>query len=961
MLASDANATAALLQAVQNDASWAVRRAAVIALGRVGPDLAHCAWVVQQLGERDETVRAVCMDALRQMNVADPWKESRLLLKELIVEVVEEQTRSVVGAVLDVTRTAAMRLGVVDVLARRLKSGTMEQKWQGVQAVERMGARASEHAPLVAQLLTHPDESLVRAAIIALAAIGPKACDAIDAGGLDQVIVSGTEWETRFEALQCVRAVAAVRVTQMRLQSVDGSNATADQLASRWASAVAPALADRHKEVRTCADRALGSLRIKPEMHVEQVKTVFSYSDWHCRREACRVLGDIGRRCSLDVADNDYKKRMLELFNSIDTDGDMELDTAEITTKLQRDFELHRLLAAIGRTPQYILGHLEETSGSIKLADFVQIFKPAGQAQQFNIVCQAATAVAEHGLMDANVDVREAAKTALLCMGKDTTIKVLMDRIALSSDDEAKINSAETMVAILNSAPLQKDGAHSLRHDAQAAAELALKQVARALLDSSNWRVRAAGAASLGAAGALAEPFIRELEALADDTGSLTITGTPVISNLDGEYFPSVSPNSQTPGRVTLWKRGGRDGKREGGMLIYDGGMKPCPRWILARGFEALSETALSEAILSNTLHVGNLQGRFEEKESEVTGALLQFGNMLGVTIRNRRHMNKPSWALVTFATKSAADAAVPRAGEEIRARGIARSFWMAKIDVRQVAASQGGMGQTMRAHMAKLKAARTELDEQGWSVQWSTRRNVRSADLRDWRGKAHIWSLRQQQGNLLGVSKGGQLPADAPPRGGMGTKEHRPNDLPVGTTGWRWSAHGREEVAVRIDHNCPKEQTMAVVDAARQAVIAIKQALLQKKGVLTTAATSDCSSSGDASAVDSAETATLQGEQSAAEPTTDQEELEAALDRDQVKELLAPFANDLDTSLASASQAALSAWQEASRKKIIIGRGTRQAEASSARGALQRSVRRVALEGSVARNFRGGASNNLD
>ena len=153
----------------------------------------------------------------------------------------------------------------------------------------------------------------------------------------------------------------------------------------------------------------------------------------------------------------------------------------------------------------------------------------------------------------------------------------------------------------------------------------------------------------------------------------------------------------------------------------------------------------------------------------------------------------------------------------------------------------------------------------------------------------------------------------------------------------------------------------MAVVDAARQAVIAIKQALLQKKGVLTTAATSDCSSSGDASAVDSAETATLQGEQSAAEPTTDQEELEAALDRDQVKELLAPFANDLDTSLASASQAALSAWQEASRKKIIIGRGTRQAEASSARGALQRSVRRVALEGSVARNFRGGASNNLD
>ena len=94
----------------------------------------------------------------------------------------------------------------------------------------------------------------------------------------------------------------------------------------------------------------------------------------------------------------------------------------------------------------------------------MQIFKPAGQAHRFNIAVQAATAVATYGLMDANVDVREAAKTSLRLMGKDTTIKVLMDCIASSSDDEVKINFAEATVAVLGSAPLQKDGgAHSTR------------------------------------------------------------------------------------------------------------------------------------------------------------------------------------------------------------------------------------------------------------------------------------------------------------------------------------------------------------------------------------------------------------------------------------------------------------------------------------------------------------------
>lgn len=956
-LVSDADATAALVQAVQTDLSWDVRREAVIALGRVGPGVAQYAWVVQQLGDRDDSVRAVCTDVLRQMNVTDPWRESKLLMQDLITEVVEAELRPVVSGVLEVTRAAAMRLGGVDVLARRLKSAsTMEQKYAGVQAVERMGARAAEHAPLVAQLLVHEDEDLVRAAVLALAAIGPKACDAMDAAGLDQIIISGKEWKTRAEAVKCVRVVAAVCVAQMRLESAGKNNNSADQLATRWASAVAPALADRHEEVRTLAGRALGSLRVKPEAHVEDVVTVLSRADWRCRREACRVLGVIGRRCSLEVEDRDVRKRMLELFQSIDTDGDMELDTNEIKAKLQRDFELQRLLTAIGRTPEYVLEHLEERSGRIKLADFLEIFNPAKEKQRWRIAFHAATAVATYGLVDANFDVREAATAALRGMGKELAINVLTEHIASARDDKEKIGSAEAMVTVLSVAPRQK-GIALTRHNDQAAAELGLERAARLLLDSPNWQVRAAGAASLGAAGALAQPFLGELEALCDTIGTLTITGTSNSSSLDGQYFPSLPANSKAGGRVTMWKRGGQDGKRYGGILVYDGGMKPCPRWILARGFEGLTETALRDAVRGNTVHIGNLRGRFEEKESEVREALFEFGHVLGITIRNRRHMEKPSWALATFMSRASAEAAVPR-GDGFSARGPARSFWIAKIDTRQVAASTGGMGKTLRAHIAKLELEQSQLDELGWSVQWSTRRNKLSADFRDWRGKPYRWSLKQQPGQR-GVLADEQLPIGVSPRGGIGSKAHRPDDLPLGTTGWHWLGCGREEVAVRIQHNRPMEHSMAVVRAARTSVAAIKQALAAEHATTSTAATS-ASSGYDSAGVDgSGEASKTQGEQpvaadlSVGELAEREAEREAALNRDQVAERLVSIGADVDASLASAGRAALAAWQEASRKSIIRGRGTRQAEASSARSALQRTVRQVAVEGSVTRRWR--------
>ena len=66
------------------------------------------------------------------LNSEGPDFESKLLLLDLITEVVGAELQLVISGVLDAARAAAMRLGVVDVLARRLTSGTLEQKWQGV-------------------------------------------------------------------------------------------------------------------------------------------------------------------------------------------------------------------------------------------------------------------------------------------------------------------------------------------------------------------------------------------------------------------------------------------------------------------------------------------------------------------------------------------------------------------------------------------------------------------------------------------------------------------------------------------------------------------------------------------------------------------------------------------------------------------------------------------------------------
>ena len=108
-------------------------------------------------------------------------------------------------------------------------------------------------------------------------------------------------------------------------------------------------------------------------------------------------------------------------------------------------------------------------------------------------------------------------------MGEETAIKALTDRIGAAADDESKIAAAEAMVEVLS--VNHKRGGIAMSDEAKQAAEATLRKEATALLQSPNWQVRAAGAASLGAAGTLAKSFLPELETLCDSIGTLQVSG----------------------------------------------------------------------------------------------------------------------------------------------------------------------------------------------------------------------------------------------------------------------------------------------------------------------------------------------------------------------------------------------------------------------------------------------------
>ena len=87
-------------------------------------------------------------------------------------------------------------------------------------------------------------------------------------------------------------------------------------------------------------------------------------------------------------------------------DGDLELSTEEVTLKLKQDFELQGLLKAMGREPAFVMEYLSNHSGTIKVTDFLEIFKPASEAQRLMIAARAAEEVATLGLMDVRAEVR---------------------------------------------------------------------------------------------------------------------------------------------------------------------------------------------------------------------------------------------------------------------------------------------------------------------------------------------------------------------------------------------------------------------------------------------------------------------------------------------------------------------------------------------------------------------------
>ena len=316
---------------------------------------------------------------------------------------------------------------------------------------------------------------------------------------------------------------------------------------------------------------------------------MLSRPDWHSRREACRLIGNIGKTAALGAWTEDRK--VVDLFRSIDTDSDGELSVQELSRKLSSDSELQRLLALVQRTPESVIDHLNSATDALRptipLDEFLDIFKPASAAQRTQILASAADTVAQ-ALTDPRPEVYDAAASALLGMGEAAAAKALTDRIALADDDESKIAAAEAMVDVLSARqgsvgpmddPQQDSGALAAAHD---------------LLQSPNWRVRAAGAGALGAAGILAVPFLAELDALSDKLGSLTVSGTPE-GVLDGSFLPVLGEDGKEgPAlRVQKWRRT----SGEGGFLLYDAGYNPCPRWVLVQGFPALTGAAMESAL----------------------------------------------------------------------------------------------------------------------------------------------------------------------------------------------------------------------------------------------------------------------------------------------------------------------------------------------------------------------------
>ena len=108
----------------------------------------------------------------------------------------------------------------------------------------------------------------------------------------------------------------------------------------------------------------------------------------------------------------------------------------------------------------------------------------------------------------------------------------------------------------------------------------------------------------------------------------------------------------------------------------------------LAHGDAPDATTGLAGA----TLHIGGLEGEALEDEAQLAAKLRTFGDVLAVTLRERREAGKVSWALVTYAEAAESERALEGAAAELGAESVV----VRRMDTQQALGSTGAMNRVM-------------------------------------------------------------------------------------------------------------------------------------------------------------------------------------------------------------------------------------------------------------------------
>ena len=116
----------------------------------------------------------------------------------------------------------------------------------------------------------------------------------------------------------------------------------------------------------------------------------------------------------------------------------------------------------------------------------------------------------------------------------------------------------------------------------------------------------------------------------------------------------------------------------------------------LAHGDAPDATTGLANA----TLHIGGLEGEALEDEAQLAAKLGTFGDVLAVTLRERREAGKVSWALVTYAEAAESERALEGAAAELGAESVV----VRRMDTQQALGSDDSMDEVIREHRRRVE-----------------------------------------------------------------------------------------------------------------------------------------------------------------------------------------------------------------------------------------------------------------